>query len=143
MTANALAYLDTNVIISFVETGNWDLVELFGMAAARRSTLVASDLTLAEVLVGPIKMELTVAVDVYKEFFVSDETLSVVPIDWIILIEAARVRAHVGNKLPDAIHVATASLHNCSIFVSDDKKIKLPKGMQRVPIRDLNGILNQ
>ena len=38
-----------------------------------------------------------------------------------ILLEAARLRAATpALKTPDAIHAATALLHNCSVFITND-----------------------
>ena len=50
------------------------------------------------------------------------------PISRDILHEAARLRANIsGLKTPDAIHAATALLHGCTLFVSNDV------GFRRVP----------
>ncbi len=136
----ATAYLDTNIVIAFVETDRWDLLDVFDMAAAHQSRLVTSDLTLAEVLVKPMKEGLDLMIDVYKAFLTSGDVLTVAPIGQDVLAEAARLRASLGNKLPDAIHVATASLHGCTAFVSDDRKVKLPTGMERRSSDQLTGL---
>jgi len=47
-----------------------------------------------------------------------------------VALRATRVTAKM--KLPDAIHLATAVLSGCRLFVSRDRGIPMPKGMRRV-----------
>jgi predicted nucleic acid-binding protein len=46
-----------------------------------------------------------------------------------VLIEAARLRANVNIKLPDAIHAATALLTQCSTFVTNDRRFQNVLGL--------------
>ncbi|MBL8907199.1 MAG: PIN domain-containing protein [Rhizobiales bacterium] len=55
--------------------------------------------------------------------------LPVLPIDRAVLLNASRLRSELGNKLPDAIHVATALAEDCDRFVTSDKGIALPSGI--------------
>jgi predicted nucleic acid-binding protein len=51
--------------------------------------------------------------------------LRVIPVQRAILIEAARQRATSRSlKLPDAIHVATAVILNCTTLLTNDQKFK-------------------
>ena len=56
--------------------------------------------------------------------------LAMVPVSRTILIDAARLRANSGLRLPDAIHVATAVAAGCPIFLSNDRRLKVPDVLQ-------------
>jgi predicted nucleic acid-binding protein len=58
--------------------------------------------------------------------------LSVVPVDRAILVRAASLGPSLGLKLPDAIHVASATATDCDVFLSNDGRIKVPAGMALV-----------
>lgn len=47
-------------------------------------------------------------------------------IDRAILIEAARLRSSLRIRLPNAIHVATAMLAACELFLTNDQRIRTP-----------------
>jgi predicted nucleic acid-binding protein len=40
------------------------------------------------------------------------------------------LRAQLKLRLPDAIHVATAVATGCSILLSNDRRLKVPDGVQ-------------
>jgi len=122
-------YLDTNVVISIVEA-----TQDYGAAQARfverldegEIEAVTSELTLAECLVKPLAERNIKATEAYLAFLEGRPELMVIPIDRAILLEAARLRADLSMKLPDAIHVATAVHARCDGFVTNDRRIKLP-----------------
>ncbi|WP_432431925.1 PIN domain-containing protein [Methylocystis rosea] len=50
-----------------------------------------------------------------------------------MLVHAARLRATVKSmRMPDAIHVATAKLHNCAAFVTADRRLFVPDGIRTI-----------
>lgn len=53
-----------------------------------------------------------------------------------ILIQAGILRGKTGMKTPDAIHVATAIASKCKIFLTNDRRIKMPKGLDKVLLSD-------
>jgi predicted nucleic acid-binding protein len=126
-------YLDTNVVISIVEA-----TKAYGAAQARfvkriddgEIEVVTSELTLAECLVKPLADRNLKAIEAYLGFLEGRPELSVLPIDRAILLDAARVRAELNIKLPDAIHVATALAARCERFVTSDKGIVLPRAIE-------------
>lgn len=87
---------------------------------------VTSELTLAEVLIKPLETGRDDVVAIDGELLQSSAHLSVVPIDRAILASAARHRASLGIKLPDAIHVATAIAIGCDVLLSNDQKLRVP-----------------
>lgn len=85
---------------------------------------VTSELTLAEALIKPLKDQNQPEQQAYREFLTSTSVLQVVPISKEILEEAARLRATTKLKLPDAIHLATATLNGCDCFLTNDDSFK-------------------
>jgi predicted nucleic acid-binding protein len=126
----ALAYLDANVFIDFVE-GTPELAEkardLFLGFRGRAGVFATSELTLAEVLSparnSPSQRRL------YMSLIVWNPEIDLIPVSRDILIETAELRKYTGHKLPDAIHVVTALRQKCRFMISRDKDMdKLPAG---------------
>lgn len=127
-------YLDTNVFIYAVEavpeySGAID--ELFGLIEAGTVSAVTSELALAEVLSKPLEAGRQDVVDIYREMIAPSAWLSVWPVERAILIEAARLRAQLTLRLPDAIHVATAVAAGCSALISNDHRLRVPATIRR------------
>jgi predicted nucleic acid-binding protein len=81
---------------------------------------VTSELTLAEVLVGPLKTGNVAIQQTYRSFLTSTATVEVPPVSRDILEESAQLRANTKLKLPDAIHLATALRFRCDSFLTND-----------------------
>lgn len=136
-----IAYLDANAIIRFIESEDDGLLHLFKQAAASVIRLVTSEFTLAEVLVVPLKAGNKQLVRIYEDLMTEGALLDVRPVGRDVLRRSADIRANLGNKGPDAIHVATALAADCAYFVSSDRRLKLPGSMTQIPIdrvRDLD-----
>lgn len=58
------------------------------------------------------------------------------PVSREILVEAARIRAGTALKLPDAIHVATARMCGCEVFLTNDTRIKDTWGLEVIQLAD-------
>lgn len=130
MGINALrgqrVYLDTNVFIyalegypEFVD----GLAELFQSIDRGEIHAVTSELTLAEVLVKPFMDASHERQQAYDQVLTSSEMFTVAPVSRVVLKEAAQLRAKMGIKLPDAIHLATACLAGCQTFLTSDKRL--------------------
>ena len=120
-------YLDTNIWIYTLEgfpAFAPELVILFQAIDQGRLTAVTSELSLAETLVKPIQRGSSAQQDLYKQTISNTSTLQVLPVQRNVLIEAARLRATVNLKLPDAIHAATAILTQCSTFLTNDQRFQ-------------------
>lgn len=125
-------YLDTNVFVYAAEgfARYKAFIEgLFREIDAGHVDAVTSELTLAELLVKPLEIGRQDIADLYAELIQSSDQLIVIPIDRSILMAAARYRAQLKIKLPDAIHVATAVAAGCERFLSNDRNIKTPAGL--------------
>lgn len=121
-------YLDSNVIIELFEKRSteaskqlWDLI---GAVGSGTPEFLMSELTIAEIAVEPMRKGDHEAFNSYRQLIGNKPGLwSVMPIDRQVLEMAARVRARlVSLRLPDAIHLATAVLGKCDVFVSNDRR---------------------
>ena len=127
-------YLDTNFFIRFVEGSEPLLLRVVENGEFGRWRLVTSELTLAEVLVVPTRLDRQDLIAAYETLLAGDELVDVLPITREILRTSATVRATVGNKGMDAIHVATAVSSDCEVFLSSDTGIRLPPSMRLVTL---------
>ncbi len=125
-------YLDANSIIYTIEGIEpyltmldpiWDAVQ------ARTLTIITSDLTLLEVLVGPLKRgDKALEID-YRTVLQTSQGVQLIPISHPVLEQAASLRATTSLKTPDAIHAATALIVGCGLFVTNDVAFKKVPGL--------------
>ena len=134
-------YLDTNIFIYTLEgfpIYKKLLTDLFEAVEDGQITIVTSELTLAECLVKPCKDKNQILKDLYNSFIQQSDFLAVLPINRNALIKSAELRAEVGGKLPDAIHVASAVDYECDVFLTNDKVIKGSNTLTFLFLSDLN-----
>ena len=120
-------YLDTNALIAILEkTGDLDEAQRDFVDTIDEGGIeaVTSELTLAECLVKPIADRDEPLIRAYLTLLAADSALMrVAGVSRPVLLEAARIRAGAGVKLPDAIHVASAHLGGCEVFISNDRRL--------------------
>jgi predicted nucleic acid-binding protein len=134
-----LVYLDTNPIIYSVEKhpAYWPLLEpLWQAAKGKAIEIVSSELTLMEVLIGPLKAADTALANAYEQLFQQAQT-RLLPITQPILREAAQLRATTKLRTPDALHAATAQHAGCVLFVTNDAGFRGVAGLALVMLDDL------
>jgi predicted nucleic acid-binding protein len=148
-------YLDANVFIAALETD--DVVSdaiwrLFDMAENGDGiSLFTSELSIAEVLVKPIRDADHMTVQDYLELFSERRPFSTLPVSRTVLVEAAKFRAagHKADKprmvLPDFIHAATASLERCDLVLTADKRFPFNEGtnVHELNLTSLTDIVDQ
>jgi len=132
-------YLDANVFIYGVEGFKpYDkflraFFELIDNGQIRATT---SEITLAEVLVAPIRDTRQDLAAIYEEMLSSAGPINVLPAGREILIESAAIRARSSAKPLDAIHIATAGSARASFFISDDRRLN-PAPIKKVTLAEL------
>jgi predicted nucleic acid-binding protein len=135
-----VVYFDTNIIIYIVEGYPAQRVVMRDLVRALDDGLfrtLTSEMTLAEVLVGPFRAPNPLYEITYNAVLSGQEKVEVVPVTREILVDAARLRAESRMRLPDAIHVATAARHGCDIFLTNDNRLRPPAGLTIMTLAEL------
>jgi len=127
-------YLDTNFFIRLAEGRDEKLLHVLNLEADGAARLHTSELTLAELLVAPLRDKNHALANQYEATFDGESGLQTVPVDRQILRASAEIRAEIGNKLPDAIHIATAMRQDCNVFFSSDRRLRLPASLVQIPL---------
>lgn len=91
---------------------------------------VSSELTLLEILVRPLQLELRDVADEYELLLSSFPNFSLEPISRDILLQAATLRARHGLRTPDAIVSATAMAAEATLLVTNDRHLSKVPGIQ-------------
>jgi predicted nucleic acid-binding protein len=110
---------------------------LWRAAQSGTFTVVSSELTLMETLVGPLRnSDGTLATR--RESLWDQASTRLLPITRDVLREAARLRAALPPlRTPDAIHAATALLHGCALFVTNDYGFRHVPGLPLAMLDDI------
>lgn len=116
-------YFDTNCFIYVIEGIDRYrpvLEPLMNAVAAGDITGVTGEITLAEVLVKPLRDQLAQQVLLYKQMLADRQPFMLAPITQAIWESAASLRARLPIRLPDAVHLAAARQSGCRLFVTND-----------------------
>lgn len=92
--------------------------------SAGQVTVVTSELTLLEVLVKPLKVGDATTATLFRTVLKHTSDVQMLPITQSVLEAAANLRATLGLKTPDAIHVATALLNGSMLFITNDSAFR-------------------
>jgi len=122
-------YFDANIFILMFEKNDSISFQISNLLAKNWNrnlpVIVTSDLTFAETLVHPYREKDQQLIQIYENWSISNSQLEIGPINKEVLYYAAVLRANYKSlKLPDAIHLATAFLFECTHFLSDDTRLK-------------------
>lgn len=125
MTEFKKVFFDTNPIIYRLEAEeNFGKKVKLLMDTYAECAFATSTVTVTEYLTGPFQSN-----DIDKESnfksMIFDFKFEVVPIDWNVAEEAARIRAKFKSfKTMDALQLAAAKISGCDAFVSNDLQLK-------------------
>ncbi len=125
-------YFDANIFIYFIEgfsTLEISLREIRDSIYHGESIICTSELTLCEVLVPAFRTDNTELLVLYRRFIEESGTFELIPTTREIYIRASLLRAQLGLKTLDAIHVSSAIESGCTALLTNDKPLKVPKGM--------------
>ncbi|MBI4902267.1 MAG: PIN domain-containing protein [Acidobacteria bacterium] len=132
--------LDTAPVIYFIERHPVYLDRLrpfFAAAGNKEFRLVTSMVTLLEVLVHAIRSQRVDLVQQYRSILMHSDSLSTLPMSRSVAEEAARLRAQLGLKTPDAIQFATALTAGASYFLTNDKSLPSIAGCSLLIVDEL------
>ncbi len=127
-------YLDTNVFIYALNgfpTYVPVLKELFDAIESGGVSATTSELTLAEILVVPFRRGNVEEEKRCRMILRPRTNLLLLPVSINVLEATARLRAELPEmRTPDAIHVATARLAACDVFLTNDHRLKGVSGVK-------------
>lgn len=126
-------YLDTNLYIYFFEDNPHfatQVEEILNFAAEHQQTLIASQLLLTELLVGPYRQKTESLIQTYQNLPHTFPNLRLVDLGFAISCKAAELRAKYDIRTPDALHLATAIIEEADVFLSLDKQLKKVKEIE-------------
>lgn len=103
---------------------------LFAAHAASRLRFAVTTVTLAEVLTGPLQAGDEALAERYRAIL---ESWQVVDLDADIAEKAARLRASLRLKLPDAVQAASAIAINADALVTHDRDFSRVRSLRILP----------
>ena len=130
--------IDTSVVLAYLaggEPASQEAEELFdGLGATGRNRASLSAVTVAEILVRPFRTGEAV-VAIAEGFLRHFADLRIVPIDYQVAREGARIRASTNLPMPDALIIASARAGDADVLITGDrswrtKLIDLALGME-------------
>jgi predicted nucleic acid-binding protein len=127
--------LDSSIFIYFIEGKQHFLPildPLFSAIEAGELAVVTSSLTLLEVLVRPLRLNLPTLADEYEQILRRSSGIMLVPMSPRLLRLAAHLRAATAMKTPDAIQLASALIAGCTSFLTNDQRIPPVPGIRIV-----------
>ena len=126
-SALPLVYIDTCAFVAAFEADGDEgglIRRLFAWLSEKPGSAVTSELTIAELLAPtarPNVMSIDERREVYLPLLENRQFIDFVPVTRAILIETVALRSAHPQKLPDAIHIATAAVELCGFFFSSDQ----------------------
>lgn len=132
-------YLDVNIFIYALEgVEPWAVIlrEIVTSLEAGEWQAVTSILSVAECLVRPFALGRDDLVQLYRTALSPRPHLTIAPLHEEILVSAARLRAKLKFKLPDALHVATALDQGCTVMLTNDAGFRKTPGVQCLLLSD-------
>jgi predicted nucleic acid-binding protein len=129
--------LDTAIFIYFIEEHQRFLpviAPLFAAADAGKVELVASALTLLEVLVVPYRADNIELAERYEAVLTRSRGIRMVDLGRDHLRLAAQVRARTGAATPDALQLAVSLGTRCSAFVTNDRGLPAVPGLRIIQL---------
>lgn len=111
--------------------------ELFDAIREGRTFGLTSILTLAEVLILPLRAGRDSLASDYRRVLSHTRGITLLPVDQAICERAARMRAdHLWLRTPDALQVATALEHGANLIVTNDNRWSRLKEIPVVVLED-------
>ncbi len=138
--AQRTVLIDTAPFIAYIskEAPYHDLVRpLFQAIAKGELHAITSMITLAEVLVHPLREKNTELAARYQDILLHSENLTTFPVSQDIALRTAEIRATHNVRVPDAIQVATAIVGGAGVLITNDKRLHVPSPLKRIVLDEL------
>ncbi len=134
--------IDTSPFIYLIEvhTEYYPLVaSLFEGLDSGAISAVTSTITVAEVMVLPLRLGRSDLSQQYLDLLLNSLNLEVLPIDVHVAQVAAALRARSRVRLPDALQLAVAIASGCDAFLTNDAALKQVTDIRVITVADLLG----
>ncbi len=134
-------YLDTNLYIYVfegIETYRTRMVELLSAIDREDATVIASELLFTEILPRPVKDGRQDLVERYLDLIRKTPRISLVPVDRSVILRSVHLRADFGLRSMDALHLATALVHGCNTFITNDRRLARVDLLRVLTLQDLD-----
>ena len=121
-------YLDTKLYIYLFEgTEEYrrPMADLTAEIDRRAIVVVASESIFVELLPRPVREGRRHLVEGYLELMQRTPRINLVPVDRRVILRAVHLRADFGLRSIDALHVATALVHGCDTFLTNDRHLSV------------------
>ena len=131
--AGRVVYADTNVFIyALGQHTQWSerCLAVLQAASDRSLQLVAGELVLAELLVGPLRAQDHEGLASIRNLMQRSGLVELLAHTLPTFELAAKIRAENRLKMVDAIHVATALHHRADVFLTHDRGISTIPGLE-------------
>ncbi len=111
---------------------------IFLAADAGQIVLVTSTITVAEVLIHPLRLGAESLRDEYLDLFLHSANLELQSIDIEVAQRAATLRATHNIRLPDALQIAAAQHAGCTAFLTNDRQLSRVSNLRVLILDDLD-----
>jgi predicted nucleic acid-binding protein len=131
--------LDTVVFIYLIEEHPhyFPAIEpIFRAVSDGALDVVTSGITLLESLVQPYRRGDAALAQRYERILTQSRGVHVLDLDRFVLRAAARLRAALRLKTPDALQIAAALLAGCPTYVTNDRALPAIPGLRVVQLHD-------
>ena len=135
-------YLDANLYIYLFEgvsAHRETMRELVAEIDRRDIAVIASELMFAELLPRPLREGRRDVVERYFDLMQRTPRITLASVDRRVILRAVRLRADFGLRSMDALHLATALVHDCRTFLTNDRRLASVDDLRVLMLRDLDG----
>lgn len=139
MTEYRKVFLDTTPLIYFLDADiNFGKIteNIFYDFLSSGVNMITSAITCTEYLTFPYKTGNVSKINVFYEFL-GDCGIPILPITVQVAQKAAEIRGNYSNfKTMDCLQLATACVHNCDLFLTNDKQLRQFKEIKCVTVEE-------
>ncbi|MYD71363.1 MAG: type II toxin-antitoxin system VapC family toxin [Acidobacteria bacterium] len=131
-------YLDTNLYIYLFEgldEYRRSMADLTAEIDRLDIAVIASELIFTELLPRPVRDGRAELVEAYLELMQRTPRVTLVPVDRRVILRAVHLRADFGLRSMDALHVATALVHGCETFLTNDERLRVGSQIHVLTLR--------
>ena len=135
-------YLDANLYIYLFEgvsAHRETMRELVAEIDRRDIAVIVSELMFAELLPRPLREGRRDVVERYFDLMQRTPRITLASVDRRVILRAVRLRADFGLRSMDALHLATALVHDCRTFLTNDRRLASVDDLRVLMLRDLDG----